>query len=331
MTPNKVNYSSKTGNGLVMCDGLEVQEAKDSHVEVFVLDSLTNLKPLTSVSTVNYAKDALKVLCIGSSYGVDGTRYVPYIAKSAGKKVVIANLYYGGCTLAQHDSFSSSNTANYTYYKNAGGVWTTKPSETMLYGLKDEDWDIITIQMGAGDAGSVDVVEPYLTSVVKYINDNKTNKNAKLYWHLTWAYRDGGEHLKGVNKSSSEELYNAIINTYNSKVKTYVDNGTFAGVIPTGTAVQNARQNADLYSWNSETETLTDCISRDDTTHLSYEYGRYLAGLVWAKVLADVDVDAASWTPAIIGYEVENAKLALIKAAAKNAVTTPLVVTKAAE
>lgn len=30
-----------------------------------------------------------------------------------------------------------------------------------------------------------------LANIVNFVNENKTNVNAKIYWHMTWAYQNG--------------------------------------------------------------------------------------------------------------------------------------------
>lgn len=51
-------------------------------------------------------------------------QYLYNILKSGGvKEVVLGNLYYGGCSLAQHLDFVSNNKPVYKYYKNVSGNW----------------------------------------------------------------------------------------------------------------------------------------------------------------------------------------------------------------
>ena len=52
--------------------------------------------------------------------------------------------------------------------------------------MEEEDWDIITIQQASGDS---DMPETYgnLQNILDYIHEHKTD--AKIYWHMTWAYQ----------------------------------------------------------------------------------------------------------------------------------------------
>lgn len=75
------------------------------------------------------ATKTLKVLAIGNSFSVDGMEYLWQIAKSGGvKKVVLGNLYIGGCSLDQHYGNIIGETASYIYYKNTNGIWKGTPS-----------------------------------------------------------------------------------------------------------------------------------------------------------------------------------------------------------
>lgn len=312
-----------SGSGLVATSAYTVENKPNTKVKAFVVSDLDTIKPLGNAYEAPYQQEALKILCIGSSYGVDGTYYVQQLAQSAGKKVVIANLYYGGCTLDQHYQFSSNDTANYTFYKNTNGTWSETHSKTMKYGIENEDWDIITIQAGAGDADS-ESGYAHLDDVISYINKYKTNSNAKLYWHQTWSYRDGSAKLS--TGQSCADRYDAIMTNYQNIIVPKIENGTFAGVIPAGTAVQNARQTSSLYNWNGTT-LEKDLLARDDTTHMSFAYGRYLVGLVWTNVLTGADIDDITWTAAEAGHTVDESLLPILKTAAKNAISNPSAVT----
>ena len=89
----------------------------------------------------------LKVLAIGNSFSDNTTNYLYDIAKAEGMTdVVIGRLYIGACTVQQHLGNATNNLPNYTYSKNNSGAWIATDNATLLYGLQDEDWDIITLQ-----------------------------------------------------------------------------------------------------------------------------------------------------------------------------------------
>ena len=68
------------------------------------------------------ATKTLKVLAIGNSFSSDATEYLWNIAKDGGvEKIIIGNLYIGGCALDKHYTNIKSNAGAYTYYKNTNG------------------------------------------------------------------------------------------------------------------------------------------------------------------------------------------------------------------
>ena len=78
-----------------------------------------------------------------------------------------------------------------------------------------------------------------LQNLINFVNENKTNPDAKLYWHMTWAYSQFTTHSGFANYNSDQmTMYNAIVDLSKNCI---VPNECFTGIIPAGTAVQNYR------------------------------------------------------------------------------------------
>ena len=92
--------------------------------------------------------DTLRILAVGNSFSDDGTEYIPGLLEAAGiHNVIIARLYIGGCSLERHCREYEEGTKDYVYYKSTDNKWVTvSKNATILDGLKDEPWDIITVQ-----------------------------------------------------------------------------------------------------------------------------------------------------------------------------------------
>ena len=132
---------------------------------------------------------SLKVLAIGNSFSQDAMQMLYEIATKEGySEVVVGNLYDSGCTLAEHVQNFAENKGAYGYNTNTMGRWMSQSGQTLLAGLQAEDWDIITLQQGSPDSGIVETYNEDIQKIIDYVNQNKTNPNAKLYWHMTWAY-----------------------------------------------------------------------------------------------------------------------------------------------
>ena len=263
------------------------------------------------ITEVIPATKTLKVLAIGNSFSSDATEYLWDIAKSGGvEKIVIGNLYIGGCTLATHWSNINANKGAYTYYKNTNGKWTSTASYTVENALKGEEWDIVTVQQASGSSGVESTYSP-LTKILEYVA--KTEPNADIYWHLTWAYQGNSTHSSFPTYGSDQmKMYNMILKALDSKVKTQQ---SIVGIIPSGTAVQNLRSSY-----------IGDTITRDGY-HMSYDYGRYTVALTWFAYLTGGDVDKVTWLPTSYKSLLEP-HLPAMREAVKGAIAKPYEVTK---
>ena len=256
-------------------------------------------------------KKTLSILAIGNSFSVDAMQYLYDILKETGlEEVVLGNLYIGGCSLATHASNFSSNSASYTYYKNTTGTWTNTTSAKPLTALQERSWDIITMQQASGDSGIASTYSPYLANLKRIVM--AACPDARLVWHMTWAYQGNSTHSSFPKYNSDQmTMYNDILSAVREKVLTDSD---FSLVIPCGTAVQNLR-----------TSHFGDRITRDGY-HMSYNVGRFVTAMTWAKALTGCDLSAITYTPP--SYSYENRDIAAIKEAADNAVLNPYVVTE---
>lgn len=257
------------------------------------------------------ATKTLKVLAIGNSFSSDATEYLWDIAKDGGvEKIIIGNLYIGGCALDKHYSNIKANSGAYTYYKNTNGRWTSTSGVSVQKGLADEDWDIVTVQQASGSSGVETSYAP-LSKILDFIAENEPN--ADVYWHLTWAYQGNSTHSSFPTYGKDQmKMYNAILKALNSKVKVQE---SIVGIIPSGTAVQNLRSSY-----------IGDTITRDGY-HMSYDYGRYTVALTWFAYLTGGDVDKVDWLPTSYAAVLKD-HLPAMREAVKGALAKPEEITK---
>lgn len=267
------------------------------------------LEPLSDGKT-------LKVLAIGNSFSNNTTRFLYDIAKAEGvENITLGRLYIGGCSLEKHMKCAETNSTEYKYYKNTTGNWETIESATLLYGLQDEQWDIITMQQQSGRSGLTDSYDPYLGQLIEYVNTNKTNPDAKLVWHMTWAYQSNSTQSGFANYANNQDtMYQCIVMATQEKI---VNNEAFSAIIPAGTAVQNAR-----------TSFIGDTLTKDGY-HLN-ELGELIGGYMWYATFVGKPLDGIKLDriPGSIALSEENR--AVIAEAVNNALKTPLAVTESA-
>ena len=254
-------------------------------------------------------KKSIKILAIGNSFSVDGMEYLWHVLRAGGgEQVILGNLAIGGCPVSLHADHIASGASAYLYGKNTDGVWSWREEQTFSHGLLDEEWDIITLQQASHDRG---LPETYARQgeIIDYVNAHKRNPAALLYWHMTWAYQSDSDHwaFPRYNRDQTA-MYNAILNAVQTKV---LLNSAYAGVIPTGIAIQNLRATP-----------VGDTVTRDGF-HLSESHGRYAAALTWAQTLCGVDPDTVDWMPEAFADAIRP-DLAHIRGAVKKAGNTSL-------
>lgn len=227
---------------------------------------------------------SLKILAIGNSFSIDGMHYLYDIAKNAGvEEIILGNLAIGGCSLATHLSRFKDRVNDYIYFKNVNGVWEENHSKDVFYGLHDEKWDYISLQQSSGYSGIAKTYKESLEELIEKVQENKSNLDAKLVWHMTWAYQANSTHPAFESYDNDQsKMYKMIVEAVKENV---VSNSLFEVIIPAGTAIQNARK-------GPIGDTLT-----VDGFHLSQPLGRYIAGLTWYGAITKGLIDKVTFNP----------------------------------
>ena len=262
----------------------------------------------------------LKVLAITSSFGLNTTELLHDIAMAEGaEEVIVARLYASGCTLESHVNNLTKNIGAYEYTKKVNGGWKKITGATMLHGLQDEDWDVIFMQQSAARAGKSDTYKDYVDTLVEYVLKNKTNPNARFVWNMTWAYDQDTDQTVFLEYGAQQMgMYRAIVLTTKEMI---VPRKDFAAIIPSGTAIQNART---YYG-----DTLT-----KDTYHLN-DLGRIIAGYTMyatliGKELTQINLGQAKSTEFLVATVLTDTDKQVILKAVNAAIKNPYTVTQIA-
>ena len=244
---------------------------------------------------------SIKILAIGNSFSVDAMRNHLYdVLKSADyDQVILGNLYVGGCSLDMHWNYISGKQGSYEFHKNDdNGKWVVNQGYDALTALQEENWDIITVQQVSGNSGMPDTYGN-LQNIVDWVNQYKTNPDAKVMWHMTWAYQQDSDHESFPNYNSDQmTMYNAIVDTVQNVV---LNTEGIDGVIPSGTAIQNLRG------------AIGDNLTADGY-HLNDNHGDYTAALTWYAALTGESLDKVTYAPNAVTDDVFNIKRAVGRA-----------------
>ncbi len=242
----------------------------------------------TAVAVQAQQKDTLRILAIGNSFSQDSVeQYLWELFDAAGIPVIIGNLYIGGCTLERHFQNTVTGKADYAYRKITDGVKTNRENATIEYGLADEPWDYVSFQQASGVSGEYETYEPYLLALRAFVR-RRVPATAVFMWHQTWSYSADASHNEFPRYGRDQMgMYKAIV----SASKEVLKNHKFTIIIPSGTAIQNARASA-----------MGDVFNRDGY-HLELTYGRYTAACTWFESISGESVVGNPYHPSSISAE----------------------------
>ena len=211
----------------------------------------------------------MKVLAIGNSFSVDAFAWLHEIAAAQGVSLLLGNLYIGGCSLERHDLNIRENRADYVYYKTG-----CEPAPSGVQAaLRDEDWDVVTVQQCSHDSGRCETYQPFLTRICAYVR--LLRPRARLMVHETWAYELDSPHAAFPRYDCSQAIMYAALRDAYRRAASSIS----APLIPCGDAMQIARL---LPPFDYAHGGLSLCR---DGFHASLLYGRYLLGCVWLEAL----------------------------------------------
>ena len=220
----------------------------------------------------------MEVLAIGNSFSQDATRYLHEIAAAGGQRLNVTNLYYGGCSLAQHVEFASRDEPAYRSQVN-GEDSEELPPVTSREVLTSQAWDYVTLQQASHFSADAATYQPYLGQLAAYAKEHAPG--AKLVIHETWAYEEGSQRLtEELGFSSQRDMYDRLEAAY---LRAARDLGGVP-VIPCGYAFQRALARGF-------------CNLHRDTFHASIPQGRYLLAAVWYEFFTGVSAVGNPFCP----------------------------------
>ena len=252
---------------------------------------------------------SIRLLMISNSFGDDTVQWVHEISEDLEVDFTIANLYIGGCTLEKHLNNLINNNSSYEYvvYNKDNKTWERHANTSISSALFLEDWNYVALQQGSTESG---VSSTY--SMISQIMDKvlEIKDNVKFVWNMTWAYQQDSGHVNFGNYNNDQSfMYDSIIKAVQDNI---VTNNRFEIIVPNGTAIQNAR-----------TSYIGDTLCRDEYCHLTYDLGRYIAGLTMVGALTNKNISEVEFSPGLSDYQ----KLVAIESV-QNALDEPFKITQ---
>lgn len=269
---------------------------------MYALDETTmenwDLRHITATVKGEPAEEAkvLKVFTFGHSLTTDSCHMLNLVAAAQGMgeydELVVGTLYYSGCKLSKHVELIETGNAEYNFYLSSSKTPEEPPVITKGvsadYGLLYDYWDVIVLQGGTWETDKPEnLTNGNIQIIQNYVNEHKMNPNAVFAWHSTWTLptddalldmypKEPNVHKVNFAKYDMDpaKLHAAYINGVKNHVLT---DEAFELLIPTGTAVENAR-----------TSYLTDRDIFRDYGHAS-DLGRVIAAYTWYCKLLGIE------------------------------------------
>lgn len=251
----------------------------------------------------------VRILAIGNSFSQDAVeQYLHELAEAEGISTIIGNMFIGGCSLERHVKNARDNAPAYAYRKiGTDGKKREKGKMSLETVLADEDWDYVSLQQASPFSGMYETYEASLPELIEYVKA-RLPKKTKLMLHQTWAYASTSRHSGFKNYNCNQlTMYQAIVDAVKKAAKV----NKIKIVIPSGTAIQNAR-----------TSFIGDHLNRDGY-HLDVKVGRYTAACTWFERIFKHNVVGNPYAP----EGLDEARKAVAQKAAHAAVKHPYKVT----
>lgn len=251
----------------------------------------------------------VRILAIGNSFSQDAVeQYLHELAEAEGISTIIGNMFIGGCSLERHVKNARDNAPAYAYRKiGTDGKKREKGKMSLEAVLADEAWDYVSLQQASPFSGMYETYEASLPELIEYVKA-RLPKKTKLMLHQTWAYASTSRHSGFKNYNCNQlTMYQAIADAVKKAAKA----NKIKIVIPSGTAIQNAR-----------TSFIGDHLNRDGY-HLDVKIGRYTAACTWFERIFKHNVVGNPYAP----EGLDEVRKAVAQKAAHAAVKHPYKVT----
>lgn len=261
---------------------------------------------------LRHRDSSLKILAIGNSFTSNATAFMPWLINQLnGDSICIARLIQSGCTLEMHWKSHLKNSSDYYFFYSDNGKWIDSDIKNIDTALELLDWDVIVIQQASHLSGIYSTFQPYLDNLVSLFY--KTNPNAKLAWHYTWAYPPGTTNAAFKDYGSdSEKMYYAIIDAGDKASK------NFDITIPSATLIKLMREEFKEVE-NGFTE---------DGLHISYDPALYALTMLWYEKLIRPTTGTScldyATLPATVNPE-DASRIKKIISSLSNSCSTPLI------
>ncbi|MBR2466110.1 MAG: DUF4886 domain-containing protein [Clostridia bacterium] len=237
----------------------------------------------------------MKVLFIGNSFSQDACEYMAKIAKAGNFDLTTVNLVIGGCSLERHCSNIGMNDEKHLYAKSVNAEGGEKIS--LDEALTQDKYDVVSIQQASPFSGLWETYVPFLEELVAHVRE--LQPEAKIAIHQTWAYEADAPNSGFANYERDRHIMHAKLYECYKRAAELIGADIF---VPVGNLIANLRE-----SWMFDPAKYGARLTRDGF-HLSMDYGRYAAALMWCATLGMKNIEENDFVPPMLGIDMMRIK-----------------------
>ena len=153
--------------------------------------------------------DVLDVLLIGNSWCYYYVEELHEMAKIAGVKLRVCNLYYSGCPMINHVNWWRNGDKKYQYFEAVDGGKVETKGVSLEWALQQHNWDVMCLLTSSSEVrnytveGSLAVHREPRNILYGYLRDQFPN--ADLYFQQGWSYDIGHTRDDGYVMADLEQ------------------------------------------------------------------------------------------------------------------------------
>lgn len=263
--------------------------------------------------------DVFNLLMVGHSGCYYYTDELYNVAKAAGVKMRVCNVYYSGCSLENHWKWWQNGEANYDFFVIDDNGKQELNQVDLKYCMEQYNWDVITLMENSKITRKTAGKDAFADNQ-KYIEDlfgyfKEQYPQTEILWHHAWVYQVGYDQTD-VNgfKVDTVEVQTGYAERRKEFAMCVCD--TFGvGRVPGGDAWQIVRTK---YGYDNLCARLGSNGGKGDNSHDGdVGGGQYLNACVWLETLTGKSCIGNTWRPT---YALDEELIGKLQQAAHEAV-----------
>jgi len=278
--------------------------------------------------------DVLDILLIGNSWCYYYVEELHEMAKAAGVKMRVCNLYYSGCPMTNHVNWWRNGDKKYQYFEAVDGGKVQTNGVSLEWALQQHNWDVMCLLTSSSEVRNYTVEESLAVHreprniLYGYLRDQFPN--ADLYFQQGWSYDIGHTRDDGYVMESLEQQIELTARSRDIATGVCAENNVGRANVGDAwelyrTACNEAGISHCLTARLGNSKLTGESHSGDGSHDGDIGGGQLLNAAVWFEILTGLDCRETGYKPVYTyggeTYELSDTMVEMLYDAAHKAVT----------